>query len=232
MEIQSAKIIIDDKTLTIRTLNWGLINVVLVSICCMANAQQIETKDIPYETMHGVFSVLVPLFLLKFSLKYQKRGLVILYNMVSYFHIFACFVRIMIDIYSVNDICGDCLCSQNKTCFINVNTTVIEIEQTYCQDLLLEAIFFVVLNLFMIITTLQCLNGLNSIIKTKQLTTVVVKNLDVPDLEENEYIPPSFEEKNQIPLALPEDEVIETINEANEDQGFAVGISVESAHEN
>jgi hypothetical protein len=51
----------------------------------------------------------------------------------------------------------------------------------------------------MVIATVQVVNGLKSIITSKKMTTVVVNNMDVPDIEENRYIPPDLEEKSQVP---------------------------------
>ena len=69
------------------------------------------------------------------------------------------------------------------------------------------------------------------------MTTVVVNNMDVPDIEDNRYIPPyippDLEEKSQIPSenVIPienvqvviNDEMDDEINEENV-EGIAVGI--------
>jgi hypothetical protein len=157
-------------------------------------------------------------------------------NVVSILHIGACFLRAalsMCDIYQVGDICGDCLCGTNKTCIITENSTVFEIDQSRCQDILLEAMFSVCINLFMVGATLRIINGLNSIVTSKKMTTVVVNNMDVPDIEENRYIPPDLEEKSQVPSenvipienvqVVTNDEMDDKTNEANV-EGIAVAL--------
>ena len=156
--------------------------------------------------------------------------MVTLCNVVNCFHIVACFLRAalsMCDIYKVGDICGDCLCGTNTTCIINEHNTVVEIDQSYCQDILLEEIFTVCINLLMVGATLRIINGLKSIITSKKMTTVVVNNMDVPDIEDNRYIPPyippDLEEKSQIPSenVIPIENVQVVINDEMDDEMLA-----------
>ena len=222
MQIQTAKIVVSDKVLTIKTLNWGVINAVLLFVYYLSLVQKIEDEDLVYYSVAWSFSIFLPLLLLKISIGHQRK-MVNLCNVVSIFHIVACLVRTAISlcsIYEVGDICGECLCGTNTTCLISENNTVFEIDQSYCQDILLEAMFSAFLNLFMVIATVQVVNGLKSIITSKKMTTVVVNNMDVPDIEENRYIPPDLEEKSQVPSenVIPIENVQVVINDEMDDE--------------
>jgi len=235
MQIQTAKIVVSDKVLTIKTLNWGVVNAVLLFIYYLSLIQKVNDEDLTFYSVAWSLSIFLPLILLKFSIEYQRK-MVNLCNVVSILHIGACFLRAalsMCDIYQVGDICGDCLCGTNKTCIITENSTVFEIDQSRCQDILLEAMFSVCINLFMVGATLRIINGLNSIVTSKKMTTVVVNNMDVPDIEENRYIPPDLEEKSQVPSenvipienvqVVTNDEMDDKTNEANV-EGIAVAL--------
>ena len=73
----------------------------------------------------------------------------------------------------------------------------------------------------------------SEIITSKKMTTVVVNNMDVPDIEENRYIPPDLEEKSQVPSqnvipienvqVVVNDEMDDNINEENV-EGIAVAL--------
>tara|TARA_B110000858_G_scaffold91798_1_gene106027 strand:- start:1037 stop:1765 length:729 start_codon:yes stop_codon:yes gene_type:complete len=226
MPIQTAKLVVSDKVLTIKTLNWGVVNAVLLFIYYLSLIQKIEDEDLTFYSVAWSLSILLPLLLLKISIEYQRK-MVNLCNVVSILHIVACFLRAAIslcDIYEVGDICGECLCGTNTTCIITANNTVFEIDQSRCQDILLEAMFSVCINIFMVGATLQIINGLKSIITSKKMTTVVVNNMDVPDIEENRYIPPyippDLEEKSQIPSenVIPIENVQVVINDEMDDE--------------
>lgn len=235
METISAKLV-NLKTQHIKTMNWGVINAVLLFVCYLSLLQQVKDEDLTYFTVVSLFCIFLPLFLLKFSLRYQRMAN--LCNVVSIFHIISCFLRAafsMCSIYEVGDICGDCLCGTNKTCFISNNNTVFEIDQSDCQDVLLEAIFSVCLNLLMIGATLQIIKGLNSIVASGKLTTVTVNNMEVPDIEmdvpyteevDNRYVPPHLEEKSNIPSEIIQidEEMTHEENEEGIAEGIAVGI--------
>jgi hypothetical protein len=215
----------DEKTQSIKTANWGVINSVLVSIYLLANSQNINEVDYVYQTVIAFVYVLFPLFLLKFSIQYRQRFIVIIYKLLSLCHVLSCFLRafvFMAVIYESNTICGHCLSSTNTTCMINYNKTIVEIDRVDCQDLLLNNMFFIFINLFMIVATLQTLNGLKLIIKNKQLPNVIAKNMDVPDiehisdLEENKYVPPQNLKEKVISSEIIQ--INEEIEEENEER--------------
>jgi len=234
----------DEKTQSIKTVNWGVINSILVSIYLLANSQNTNEVDYVYQTVIAFVYVLFPLILLKFSIQYRQIFIVILYKLLSFCHILSCFLRaifFMTVIYESNTICGDCIYSTNTTCIINYNKTIVEIDRVDCQDLLFggaegqgpQNMFFIFINLFMIITTFQTLNGLKLIMKNKQLPNVIAKNMDVPniehmtDLEENKYVPPinTFPQKKVISSEIIKisEEIREEENE--EGEGISLGIT-------
>jgi hypothetical protein len=83
----------DEKTQSIKTANWGVINSVLVSIYLLANSQNINEVDYVYQTVIAFVYVLFPLFLLKFSIQYRQRFIVIIYKLLSLCHVLSCFLR-------------------------------------------------------------------------------------------------------------------------------------------
>ena len=230
MSIQSAKVIVSGKNQKIITWNWGLINAVLTAIIliAVANKEGGEVEDSTSYSILAVLSVFIPLLLLKISLGNTK--MVRMFNVWSYCRILICIMQAAMSMYfifDVTELCGDCLCSRNATCISFQNNTNIELEQTYCQDMLLEGVFFLLMYLLMIMVTIKTIKCLQQATADQLLTTVVMNDNEVPPIEVEEgncYKPPLFEEKSQIPSQnqspgnVPPEEQIIVNGDANADE--------------
>lgn len=222
MSITTAKLVLSEKNNLILAQNWGVITAVLTIIYFYTISTKIEDSDMVGFTLFSILSVILPLVLLLCCLKTTSTALTSLYIFLSYFNIVTYVLQCMYAIDTaarIGEICHDCFCNNNQTCILVENETLVfEINREDCQSQMLTHVFFILLYIAMISSTMQTVYRLKIVRRRTLAPTInITKDTTVPDIEENRYIPPEIEHKSNIP-------VVETSDGDTAIEGIAVGI--------
>jgi len=223
MSITTAKLVLSEKNNFILAQSWGYTTAVLSIIYFYTVSADVLQEDMVFFILFSILSVILPFALLQCCLKSKHNSLVSLYLFLSYFNIVTYVLQCMYAIATatdIGDICHDCFCSNNQTCvLVDNNNSVFEVNREDCQNQMLSTLFFILIFIAMIVSTMQTVYRLKIVIHRSQTPIIsIVTDPTVPDIEENRYIPPEIEHKSNVPF------VETTTGDTGATEGIAVGI--------